>query len=363
MEAILSFVVILISIYLLAIITEGFFVISLDSISTRLKIPNDVAGASLMAIGSSAPELCIALIALFQPASSHGDVGIGTIVGSAVFNVLIITGASAIIAGDLQVQLSGVQRDTGYYLLSVGLLVIVLVFFGGDGVITVFESLVFIVGYVGYLGLLIWSRNQSVEENHAETTPPPEHVEASEGRDNILTPLNKLMRNILAVIMRDPKENPYWVMFVSVVLIAVLSYVLVENTVVVADALGLPSVIVALTLLAAGTSAPDLIASIEVARDGRGDMAVSNAVGSNIFDILVGLGVPWFIAIVALGEEIHVGTDSLLTSVFLLIGTVLVLFYFLTTERKLTRREGWVLVFIYVVYVIYTVASSGAAPA
>lgn len=360
MSAIISFLAILVSIYLLAIITESFFVLSLDSISAQLRIPNDVAGASLMAMGSSAPELCIALIALFQVNSGHGDVGIGTIVGSAVFNILIITGVSAILAGELRIRIAGVRRDTAYYLLSVGLLMAVLVFGGGDGVITTLEALLFVVAYVGYLLVLIRSRNSS----DGTDVPPPGHAEATQAREtagtnaNIFTPLNVLTRRIFSVIMRDPRGNAYWTMTISVVIIAVLSYVLVESTVVVADALGLPSVIVALTLLAAGTSAPDLIASIEVARDGRGGMAVSNAVGSNIFDILVGLGVPWLIAIIAFGEEIHVGTDSLLVSVFLLIGTVVVLYYFLYSEFRLTRREGWILVLIYVAYVVYTIATS-----
>ena len=80
--------------------------------------------------------------------------------------------------------------------------------------------------------------------------------------------------------------------------------------------------IIALTVLAAGTSVPDLISSIIVARQGRGEMAVANAVGSNIFDILVGLGLPWAIAIVVLGTDVHVGVDDLWTSTIVLLSTV-----------------------------------------
>ncbi|MEO1163738.1 MAG: sodium:calcium antiporter, partial [Chloroflexota bacterium] len=80
MVALGSLIVIIVSVYFLAIITEEFFVISLDAVSQRFSIPSDVAGASLMAIGSSAPELFIALIAVFT-GGDHADVGIGTIVG------------------------------------------------------------------------------------------------------------------------------------------------------------------------------------------------------------------------------------------------------------------------------------------
>ena len=69
-----------VSVYLLAVLTDSFFIVSLDEISSRLKLPSDVAGATLMAVGSSAPELAIALIALLRP-GGHSDVGIGTIVG------------------------------------------------------------------------------------------------------------------------------------------------------------------------------------------------------------------------------------------------------------------------------------------
>jgi len=91
---ILYLFVLIIAFYLLAIVCEDFFIGSLDAISDKLKLPSDVAGATLMAVGSSAPELFTALFALFR-AGNHGDVGAGTIVGSAIFNILVIIGVSA----------------------------------------------------------------------------------------------------------------------------------------------------------------------------------------------------------------------------------------------------------------------------
>ena len=118
--AILSLVIIAVSIYLLAIITDEFFITSLDQISNKLKLPHNVAGASLMAMGSSAPELAIALLALFNKGGEHSDVGIGTIVGSAVFNILVITGVSAI-ARPARVTWRVVVRDVVVYSVSIGL--------------------------------------------------------------------------------------------------------------------------------------------------------------------------------------------------------------------------------------------------
>ena len=96
MTTLLSLLVIAICIFLLAVVTDEFFITSLDQISKRLNLSHDVAGASLMAMGSSAPELAIALLALFNDGGEHSDLGVGTIVGSAVFNILVITGVSAI---------------------------------------------------------------------------------------------------------------------------------------------------------------------------------------------------------------------------------------------------------------------------
>ncbi len=136
--------------------------------------------------------------------------------------------------------------------------------------------------------------------------------------------------------------------------IAIISWFLVEYAVVFANAIGLPPVIIALTVLAAGTSVPDLISSIIVARQGRGEMAIANAIGSNIFDILVGLGLPWLIAATVLGMQVvHVGVEDLWTSTIVLLSTVVLLFVFLTTGRVLSRKEGWVLVASYVAFAIW----------
>ena len=98
MTAIISLSLMIAAIYVLAVVTDEFFIPSLDRISHRWNLPSNVAGASLMAVGSSAPELAIAFLSLFKEGGAHSDIGAGTIVGSAVFNILVITGVSAIFA-------------------------------------------------------------------------------------------------------------------------------------------------------------------------------------------------------------------------------------------------------------------------
>ncbi|CAK8714657.1 Sodium/calcium exchanger membrane region domain-containing protein [Candidatus Electrothrix laxa] len=352
----------LFAIYILAIMTDEYFIPSLDYISDQLNLPSNVAGASLMAMGSSAPELAIALTALFQGNGEHSDVGIGTIVGSAVFNILVITGASAL-ARPAKVTLSVVIRDCLVYVLSIGLLL----FTFYDGQIYPLEALSFLVLYAGYL-LILYKWNSWFPEY---TVTADEKIEKSEphldqdqegkkkeGRRSVMELIKNWTTKGLGFFAGNVEQSYLRVFFVSIAVIVGLSWILVKGVIIFGTATAIPPVIVALTLLAAGTSAPDMISSVVVARQGRGDMAVANAVGSNIFDILVGLGLPWLI-IMGIGmitggpTFVEVGTADLLNSTLVLLGTVFILFIFLYTERTLSRIEGGILIFLYVIYVLW----------
>ncbi len=348
MTILLSLVVIGLAIYLLAIITDEFFIVSLDQISKRFKIPSNVAGASLMAMGSSAPELFIALSALFVGGGSHGDVGIGTIVGSAIFNVLVITGASAV-TRPVSITWRVVVRDLVMYTISLALLIASFY----DGVITIFEAVLFLIVYAIYIIVLFSWRSDGQDLTGDPIESVSGEIEIQRERMGIYFRITGLTSRFIGLFMGDPHRS-YWRTFiVSILLIAGLSYLLVEYAIIFSEAINIPPVIVALTILAAGTSVPDLFASVVVARQGRGDMAVANAVGSNVFDILIGLGLPWLIALLLQGEAIIVGTADLFTSTLLLLGTVILLFVFLTTHHKLSRLEGGILIAVYIVYVVW----------
>ena len=345
-----STLIILGSLYLLGLITEFYFIESLDEISDRLQLPNHVAAASLMAVGSSAPELAIAAIALFR-GSSHGDIGIGTIVGSAVFNVLVITGVSAL-ARPLHITLKVVLRDALFYVASIILLLITFM----DGHIELIEAAYFVGFYTFYiLILLMWKR---IFPEHPSASQDPSQP-STEPKPSIFSRFNRFVSRPFSLLMGDPKKSFIRTFFVSIIFIAGLSWYLVEYAVVLANALNVHPLLIAVTILAAGTSAPDLISSVLVARKGRGDMAISNAIGSNIFDLLIGLGLPWLVLLgmreagVMVGpSEITVGVKSLWVSVCILLGTVLCLMAFLTTDYKLSRKEGFTLITLYVLFVI-----------
>lgn len=348
MNLFLSILVMGLCVYLLAIITDEYFIVSLDQVSRRFKIPSNVAGASLMAMGSSAPELFIAIMALFIAGGAHGDVGIGTIVGSAIFNILVITGASAIVR-PAAITWRVIVRDVVMYTISLALLISTF----SDGQITLWEAALFLVLYAVYLLVLFnWNAFAPAEEEDPVEFVSDE-IDRERERTGIYFRVTAAVSRVIGFFMGDPEQS-YWRAFaVSIIFIAILSYFLVEYAVIFAAALSIPPVIVALTLLAAGTSVPDLFASVVVARQGRGDMAVANAVGSNVFDILVGLGLPWVLVMVIEGGTIQVGTGDLFTSTILLVGTVVLLFIFLTTGHKLSRVEGSILILTYVLYVFW----------
>ncbi len=352
--AVVNLIIMALAIYLLSIITDEFFIESLDQISKKWKLPGNVAGASLMAMGSSAPELAIALFSLFKEGGAHSDVGIGTIVGSAVFNILVITGLSAI-ARPAKVTWQVIVRDCAVY---VGSIVLLLISFA-DGTISLLEALAFLGLYLVYIYLLFqW--HHFVEAEELEKVQMIE-TGFQDHRQNpaFYHKISSVIETGLGFLTGDPRKAYLRAFFVSILFVAGISWVLVDSAVLFAETVGVPPVIVALTILAGGTSVPDLLSSIIVARQGRGEMAVANAVGSNIFDILVGLGLPWLIVLLFRSPTIHVGTENLWLATIILLGTVLLLFIFLSTGRLLSRKEGWALVVVYVAYVLWTWLGGG----
>ncbi len=343
-----SLLVIVLCIFLLAIVTDEFFIVSLDQISKKLEIPSNVAGASLMAIGSSAPELAIAMIALFRDGGEHSDVGIASIVGSAVFNILVITGISAVIRPAVM-SYRVIVRDVVMYVASIALLLIAF----SDSTISVVETLFFLALYGAYIVVLFNWKSDGVEVDFDDFLEVGDEGESR----NFFQQIIYFTTKAIGVLMGDAEKAYVRAFVVSVGLIGLISWYLIEYALLFADTLNISPILVALTILAGGTSIPDMIASIIVAKQGRGEMAVANAIGSNIFDILIGLGLPWLLAILFLGEQVVVDRDGLWNSTLVLLGTVVVVFVFLTTGKEFTRREGATLLLFYGAFVIWSVVT------
>uniref|UniRef100_A0A8C3QT97 Solute carrier family 24 member 3 n=1 Tax=Cyanoderma ruficeps TaxID=181631 RepID=A0A8C3QT97_9PASS len=509
--------------YALAIVCDDFFVPSLEKICERLHLSEDVAGATFMAAGSSAPELFTSVIGVFI---TKGDVGVGTIVGSAVFNILCIIGVCGLFAGQV-VALSSwsLLRDSIYYTLSV----VALIVFIYDERVSWWESLVLVLMYVIYIfimkynstihhcferktknsanmvnglastaemddtsncdatvvllkkgnfhrkasvimvdellsayphqlsfseaGLrimitshfppktrlsmasrmlinerqrLINSRTYTNGESEVAIKIPIKHVvengtgpsnsaehgmdstwqdedvaearnknenEDNENNENdeeeeedddddvdhegpytpfdlptgkievlkwVFTwPLSFVLYFTVPNCNKPHLEKWFMVTFASSTLwIAAFSYMMVWMVTIIGYTLGIPDVIMGITFLAAGTSVPDCMASLIVARQGMGDMAVSNSIGSNVFDILIGLGLPWALQTLAVnyGSYIRLNSRGLIYSVGLLLASVFVTVFGVHMNKwKLDKKLGGVCLSLYGIFLCFSI--------
>jgi Ca2+/Na+ antiporter len=224
---------------------------------------------------------------------------------------------------------------------SISILLILLVF--KDGSIDIIEASIFVAIYIIYL-ITLSQWNKFVEIKEDQTTL--EKVEE----------IFEKKKNAILEKFFPSSKKCYLTFFISILIIAGLSWVLVESAIEISAILGIPEAIVALTVLAIGTSVPDTVSSVIVAKQGRGGMAISNAIGSNIFDILVGLGLPWLVFLAINGGTIPVSTENLYSSVVLLFATVFVIFFlFLLRRWKIGRKSGYFLIILYVLYLIWAV--------
>lgn len=339
-----SIIALIISFYLLAEISDRYFVISLDKISKRLNMSHDMAGATLMAIGSSAPELFVALIAIFKP-GGHQDIGIGTIVGSALFNLLVIVGAVGLVKRTTLVW-QPVVRDLSFYLIAIASLYYVL----SNGHVSIYEA-AFFIGMYGIYIIAVVNWHKWFKYTIEDEDPEEEEEEAKTGLMKIFIPFDWL----LALVFPKPKFY-FLTFFISIAFIGAICWVLVESAIIISHTLDIPEVVIALTVLAVGTSVPDMMSSVIVAKQGRGGMAVSNGIGSNIFDIFIGLGLPWLIKSYLVNTDVVTNIEGLGISIGLLFLSCLFLLFTLMIRRwRLSQGLGLVLILLYILYVIWEV--------
>ena len=148
----------------------------------------------------------------------------------------------------------------------------------------------------------------------------------------------------------------YFSFVASIVWIGVYSFLMVDWTEVIGNTLGIPSVVMGLTFLAAGTSVPDLLSSVIVARKGEGDMAVSSSIGSNIFDILIGLPVPWIIYSAAKRKPVVIGAENIWISIFVLLAMLVMVVIVIHSQGwRLTKMTGCIMFFFYILFLVQAV--------
>lgn len=346
----LAIVTVLVAFYAMSAVVEGPFMASLDRIAERMGLSSSVAGATLLAFGTSAPELSTALVALFAE-GAHASTGVGSIVGSAIFQILVVVGFAAVVRAST-LDWRPVIRDALFYALSI----VLLIAFVHDDRLTLVEAAILVGSYGLYLGVMwIWTRR--VDEPAPEPEPVPEaEPEPSPGpfarlRRALAWPIDRLL-----ALVPDPASQPRWtlpVFALSLGLIGFSCYWLVFAAEAIAQALAVPPAIIALTILAGGSSIPELVSSATVARQGRADMAVANAVGSNIFDILVSLGLPVLLYCLLHGDLVGLGGATITSSLVLLGATLAMVVGLLAAQRfRASRAFGALLISAYAAYVV-----------
>ena len=343
---IIFFIVLILSFYLLAKVVDDYFVDSLDKIASNLRMSSDAAGATLMAVGSSAPELFVALFAVLRP-GDHAAIGIGNIVGSAIFNVLAIIGAAAIVKTS-KIAWQAVVRDLSFYAVSVFLLIILF----NNQKVELIDAIILISIYIIYVVVVVFWRKLFKYDD------PNEQKQEIIKENEKVRFINKLLKPIDIItdkIFPNPKKY-YTTFFISIIIIAALSWVLVESAIHIAHILNISELIIAVTVLAIGTSVPDLLSSLQVSKQGRGGMAISNAIGSNIFDILIGLGLPFLLIILINGSSISIDISGLNISAWILLSSIVILVILFAINRWVVgKKMGVFLIILYLTYIIWAI--------
>jgi len=350
----------------LSIVCDDYFVASLEEISDVLNLSPDVAGATFMAAGSSAPELFTSLMGVF---AVQNDVGVGTIVGSAVFNLCCIIGGTALFTPTtLVIDWKPITRDTIFYGISIAAMIYVL----ADGTVTTVEAASLMGFYILYVITMAFNQSlmsainkcqgkkESVDSNHEYDGKDGDEEEEESGvlSTAIALPIASIMEWTIPSCATPETKHWYIVTFtMSIVWIGILSYFMVEWASKLGCMLGIHPAIMGVTILAAGTSVPDAIGSLIVAREGQGDMAVSNAIGSNVFDILLGLGIPWTLNGLIYGVSLDVDAENLVPLSLILIGTLVGVYgVTLCSGFALTKPVGLIFFAMYFVFVAYNLA-------
>mmetsp|Transcript_12773 Transcript_12773/g.32729 ORF Transcript_12773/g.32729 Transcript_12773/m.32729 type:complete len:669 (+) Transcript_12773:347-2353(+) len=208
---------------------------------------------------------------------------------------------------------------------------------------------------------LFWTQAQERARSAAEHGDGLKPFNFPRGKSNwyklyfvISFPLVLILWGVLPDVSKPSRQGRWaYATFVgSIVFIGIFSYFMVTWSEVVGATLGIPEVVMGLMILAAGTSVPDLITSVIVARQGEGDMAVSSSIGSNIFDVLVGLPVPWLCYAAVYDKSVTVDADNLFVSVIVLLAMlVLVILSIMASGWQMTRNLGLKMIALYAIFV------------
>ncbi len=303
--------------FVLLIKGADFFVDGACALARKLRIPSFVVGLTIVAMGTSAPELAVSISASVSGANS---MAVSNVIGSNLFNLLAVLGVcSAIIPSMVTKEL--LRRDYPVSIAVSAVFLAMLFIGGGTGVLTRVEAGILVVLLAGYM---VWTVVSAMKNPSPKT--------------------------------EDDKPFVWWKCAFFIVggaaAIVFGGNFVVDNASAIGTAVGMSETLIGLTICAVGTSLPELVTSITAARKGENDVAMGNVIGSNIFNVLMILGVSGLISPITIDAASAVNT---LTDCVVYIVVCLLAYVFCITGKKVTRVEGGLLVFMYVCYMAFAI--------
>lgn len=304
--------------FVLLIKGADFLVEGASNIAKRFHIPEIIIGLTIVSIGTSMPELFVSITSAIE---GYPDMAVGNIVGSNIANLLLILGMSSIIRS------IKFKRETRLIeipmCLGISLLFVLLCNLGHD--VTRFDAGILIVLFVLFIGYTIFMAKKGEDFDR-------------EDDDEVVVDKTKSSKSTIKDIV---------FLILGAVLLKIGGDLTVNNAVEVAKHFGLSEKLISVTILAVGTSLPELVTSVSAAIKGKSDIAIGNILGSNIFNMLLIIGVS------AMIKPIVYNTSYNLDMIFLIGGTlVLSLFPIIPPKNKMSRGNGLVYVLIYVGYLV-----------
>lgn len=290
--------------FIMLIKGADFFVDGSSGLAEKLGIPQLVIGLTVVAMGTSAPEAAVSIAAALK---GNADITVGNIIGSNILNVLIILGVTSVIT-PLAIARSTILFEIPF-MTAVSILLLLQ---GTDGTISLSDGIILIVVFLIYLGYLMWSAKNSLS------------------KEKILNKKISVGKAVLKTV-------------IGLLLIVLGSDVTVDAASSIARFLGMSDRFIGLTVVALGTSLPELFTSVTAARKGNADIAVGNIVGSNVFNILFVVGLSALI--------IPVPFAAVFTfDMAVVIGAGALLFLCSIKNHMLNRWAGILMLCAYVIY-------------
>lgn len=286
-----------------------------SALARRMQMSEMMIGLTIVAAGTSAPELFVSVVSALK---GTPDLAVGNVVGSNTMNSMLIVGTAALVA-PMVISRSTVRKDIPFAIAASVLLLVLCM----NGDLTRIDGLLLIVGFAAFMGYTIYSSRTAASDTITETETASE------------TP-KPLWRNILLVL---------W----GLVGLVVGSNVFVDHATTLAYSLGISEGVVGLTVVAGGTSLPELATSVVAARKGQSAMAIGNVIGSNVFNILMILGLTAIISPLAIEGITTLDMAVMLLSVFLV-------WLFSRTRYTVERWEGALLLAGYLAYLVWLIA-------